>query len=218
MRNTNALIRCLAFACAVLPATSDSAQEHEQYIKLEAGPLFGESIQAQATGALAGSQKLTMRPGVRFNAEFGYLITDWLHGTFNTGLLMNGVNDGLRGNGAPYFYRIPFLAGVVVSYPNNSLWTPYAGLSAGASLVILDGKVDVGAVQLLGRAREIVFTWEFQAGLKYEWTETMDVTFGYRMIGISGPEFKYNNGPGPTKLQFEHALSHSFTVGLSWNF
>ncbi len=210
--------RIILASCLWLAVAAARAQEHEQFITFEAGPVFRESLTAQASGAIAGSQRISLGTGFRVNAEFGYYITDWLHGTFNTGLLMNGMTDAVPGNGDPNLYRLPFMAGLVFSYPNTTRLTPFFGVGAGGVFSILDGEFDIAGSRLGSRATDISFAWEVQTGLRWECTDTWDVTLTYRMLGMPGSSFKYDTGTGPATVKLGNSFAHSILLGMSANF
>ena len=93
--------------------------------------------------------------------------------------------------------------------------TPYIGVGIGLGLA--DADSDSGAV-LNVNDDSLEFAWNVLLGAAYELNESVNITIGYRYLGITDPEFDASAGGASFTLDAENVQAHEFLLGLRYGF
>lgn len=94
--------------------------------------------------------------------------------------------------------------------------TPYIGAGIGIAIIDIDRSSSVEVLVVNDDAT--VFAWNVLLGASYALNDKIDLSFGYRYLGTTKPEFKTTvPGGGSGTLKGEVTL-HEILLGLRYNF
>ena len=190
------------------------------------GPSFQQSLSGRNnTGSTY--YNFTFKPGIRFDLEPSYNVTDWFRVGIGTAFIYNRLqkfsDDNLNiypGNpelGSTGYFQVPILANVRFQFPSEGPWKGYVGGGFGAGWNVLQ-------LSLNGFDPYTSYHWnlnyEITAGFSYTISPGFDLDIGYRMLAAPNPSFQ-NSGfigelldPGTFKTSYNHSLN----IGLAWRF
>ena len=144
----------------------------------------------------------------------GYHITPWLAAEFQTGYMLNGVNDV-----DAVLSQCPFMFNLTYELRKCGKFVPFVGVGAGGMLSILsiDDTVDMGegTVRIDGSDADLVFAYQAFGGIRYHFNDRMGVGFLYRFRGTGGPSWEVEDwytGETFGDIAFDDVFSHTFTV------
>lgn len=181
----------------------------------------GASFQQPLSGRSGDGRtynKFVFQPGIRFDLEPGYNVTDWfrvglessfiynqVHSlNFNNAALYNGSSN--LGNGG--FYQVPVIANVNFTYPTEGPIRGYLGGGIGGAWDILQSSVNpLGAYT----SYQWNFVWEVTAGFTYNVMPGLDLDFAYKLLSTPNPNFQ---GGGHYRASFNHTAE----IGLAYRF
>jgi len=93
--------------------------------------------------------------------------------------------------------------------------TPYEGVGIGLGLIDVDS--DNGAVLTINDD-SLEFAWNVLLGVAYQLNEAVNLTAGYRYLGITDPDFDASAGGASGTLDAEDVQAHEFVFGLRYGF
>ncbi len=179
------------------------------YVALGAGGAWYNDLK------FGGSPSASMDTGFTLNSAFGRYIDDIrvvrleaevLYATSDIGNLSGTTASGTLSNAGVMFnaiYDIRF----------NSSWVPYIGGGIGYSRVDFDG-LSSGGVTLLNDSDD-AFSWQFKAGVAYEFSPSWVVNLGYRYYGTDNLDF---TDPAGAQVTSEGSEIHSAELGFRFHF
>ena len=191
----------------------------------EEGFVLRSAVGASFQQALSGRSgdgrtynKFVFQPGIRFDLEPGYNVTDWfrvglessfiynqVHSlNFNNEALYNGSSN--LGNGA--FYQVPVIANVTFTYPNEGPIRGYLGGGIGGAWDILQGSVNPLEAYT---SYQWNFVWEVTAGFTYNVMPGLDLDIAYKLLSTPNPNFQ---GGG----HYQASFNHTAEIGLAYRF
>ena len=164
--------------------------------------------------------KAVYEPGIRFDLEPGYYVTEWCRIGAETAFIYNQLHsfslDGQTyyGSGNPGgLYQIPILGSVTFKFPTDGPIRSYFGGGAGASWNVIQANNNLESQR--GEPGFTSYSWNFvwqvTAGLSYTIQPGLDLDFAYKCL--STPVFNFE-GSGQGKPLFNHAAE----IGLAWRF
>ena len=170
-------------------------------------------------------QSVTFQPGIRFDIEPFYNVTDWfavgVEGAFiyntihsiqiNSEYLYSG--DSQFGNGA--LYQVPILANVRFQFPSDGPFRGYCGGGVG-------GVWDYSTTSL-GETNFTSYQWNFAfqltAGFVYTIAPGLDLDTSFKALCTPNPLSQANtSGSVFGDEQVNAAYSYAAEVGLVWRF
>lgn len=179
------------------------------------GPSFQQSVSGRTGDGLY--QNFTFKPGIRFDLEPAYNVTDWFRVGVETGFIFNRIQrasiedfnlypgDSILGNTG--FYQVPVLANVRFQFPTEGPWRGYVGGGFGATWSVLQAS-------LLGDSYTS-YSWNlaYQIGTGFTYTiaQGFDLDVGLKMLSTINPSFQ---DAGQTKSIYNYTAQ----VGLAWRF
>ena len=167
--------------------------------------------------------KSVWQPGIRFDLEPGYNVTDWFRAGMETSFIYNQLhsvsfNDekyynksaGL-GNGG--FYQIPILANVTFSYPSDGPIRGYIGGGVGAAWDILQSSnIEPEAnIPQTYTSYHWNFVWQVTAGFTYNVAPGLDLDIAYKLLSTPNPNFQDSG-------HYQASFNHTAEIGLAYRF
>jgi opacity protein-like surface antigen len=214
------------------PAITDtkSMNEADNYGPVE-GFAFRTAVGASFQQSLSGRSNngrtyynFAFQPGIRFDLEPSYNITDWFRTGLETSFIYNSLQrfssgspaDGNQVNypgdknlGNSGLFQVPVLANVRFQFPFDGPYRGYAGGGVGAAWDVLQASAG-------GEAPYTSYYWNFvyqlTAGFSYTVTPGIDIDIAYKMISAPNPSFQGELG------QFKATYNHTVEIGMNWRF
>jgi opacity protein-like surface antigen len=190
------------------------------------GPSFQQSLSGRSNNG-TDYYNLTFKPGIRFDLEPSYNVTDWFRVGLETAFIYNRAQRFADGEiniypgddvlGSSGFFQVPVLVNVRFQFPSEGPWKGYVGGGLGAGWNVLQ-------LSLEGQDPYTSYHWnlnyEVTAGFTYTISPGFDLDIGYRMLAAPNPSFQ-NSGvvgglidPGSFKASYNHSLD----ISLAWRF
>lgn len=206
------LLRVLTAGIVLVFACGAQAQEKGSkpwYVAAGVGGAWYDDLN------IAGLGSASMDTGFTLNGAFGRYIDDIrvirleaeaLYARSDIGNLSGTPASGTLSNAGVMFnaiYDIRF----------DSSWVPYIGGGIGYSRVDFD-KLSSGGVTLLNDSDD-AFSWQFKAGVAYEFSPSWAINLGYRYYATDNLEF---TGPGGARVTSEGSEIHSAELGFRFHF
>ena len=175
-------------------------------------PLSGRS------GSGATYQKLVFQPGIRYDLEAQYNVTDWFRTGIETAFLYNelhsySANDTIfysgdqnLGNGG--LFQVPILYSVSFRFPSDGPWQGYFGGGGGANWNVLQASSGGGQPYT---SYHWNWAWQVTTGFTYCVSEGLDLDIAYKLLSMPNPNFADLG-------QFKSSFNHSAQIGLTWRF
>lgn len=178
------------------------------------GPSFQQSISGRSGSGRY--QNFTFKPGIRFDLEPAYNVTNWFRVGVETGFIFNRIQrlsfensnffPGDSRVGSTGFYQVPVLANVRFQFPSEGPWRGYVAAGFGANWSVLQAST---------RDPYTSYSWnlayQLGTGFNYTITQGLDLDVGLKMLSTPNPSFQ---GSGETKPVYNYAAQ----VGLAWRF
>jgi len=181
-------------------------------------PLSGRDSNGLFGDGAAGYNKLVFQPGIRFDLEPTYNVTDWFRVGLETAFIYNQLhsatingtgnyNGGSTiGNGG--LYQIPVLANVSFHFPSDGPIRGYLGGGTGATWNVL--QVSAGGESPY-TSYQWNYAWQVTAGFTYCVAPGLDLDIAYKMLSNPSPNFNNMNS-------FKSSYNHAAEIGLAWRF
>lgn len=203
------------------PVQSDTLQEYAPKEGFVLRSAVGVSFQQPLSGRNGDGSVYTravFQPGIRFDLEPGYNITDWfriglegsfiynqLHSLQTDDTIYYGPNGPSLGNAG--LYQVPIMASVRFQFPSDSPYRGYVGGSFGAAWDILQSS------NLFGTYTS--YSWNYCFGLTtgftYTITQGLDLDFSYKLLSTLNPNFADSGS-------YKNMYNHAAEIGLAWRF
>jgi opacity protein-like surface antigen len=176
--------------------------------------------------------KVTYQPGIRFDLEPFYNVTEWfsvgvesafiynsIHSIYEsgvdedtgealTGTLYNG--DSNLGNAA--LYQVPILANVRFQLPTDGPIRGYFGGGVGGVWDYLNASVTLGDEPFTATSFQWNYAFQLNAGLIYNVMPGLDFDAGFKTLCTPNPLTQGGDG------QYKAAYSYAAEIGLVWRF
>jgi opacity protein-like surface antigen len=220
-----------AVAVTLIAPLSSSAQFYHSYSG-EAGPYFRAGIGpaftqdgkvTEFTGFTPGNA-IEYRTGLALEGAIGYAFNDWVSIEFEAGWIGNEI-DGVTGfmHNDTFLYQAPMLASVTLQQRiPQTIVTPYVRAAFGGSVAIFDTDgLSNGTVELFGEDADMVFAYQFSAGLRFDLNEQMSIGASYKYFATEDSTFEYEAmfGGGPdVQFGIEGVRTHVVVVTFNMKF
>lgn len=185
------------------------------------GPAFQQSISYRDISSTYSStryNKITFSPGIRFDLEPSFSITDWFAVGVQSAFIYNQIHSIETGgtssyfntssNGNAAFYQIPILLNFRFQFPSEG---PMRGYVTGAP----GGVWDFSTISTGGRnytSYQWNYAFQLGAGFIYNIMPGLDLDTSFKMLCTPNPLGE--NSEAQTKSSYNYAA----TVGLVWRF
>jgi len=190
----------------------------------EEGFVLRSAVGASFQQALSGRSgdgrtynKFVFQPGIRFDLEPGYNVTDWFRVGLESSFIYNQLHSVSSNNNVFYkgstfgnggFYQVPVLANVTFTYPTDGPIRGYLGAGTGAAWDILQLSIDADEAYT---SYHWNFVWEVTAGFTYNVMPGLDLDIAYKLLSTPNPNFQ---GQG----QYQASFNHTAEIGLAYRF
>ena len=211
------------------PAKMDYTDANPDDFKSESGPYegfafrtaVGVAYQQSLSGRSGDGQtynSITFQPGIRYDLETNYNVTDWFRVGAETAFIYNQLHS-VTSNGTKYiaggstignggYYQIPVLINMVFTFPSEGPLRGYAGAATGATWNILQYSASGDAAYT---SYQWNYAWQATAGFTYAVAPGVDLDIAYKMLSNPSPNFR-NEG------DYKSSYNHSAEIGLVWRF
>jgi len=181
------------------------------------GAAFQQPLSGR-NGSGSGYTKFVFQPGIRYDLETQYDVTDWFRTGIETAFLYNEMHSfqfnntqayqggALLGNGG--LFQVPVLYSASFRFPSEGPWQGYAGGGVGASWNVL--QASLGGTQPY-TSYQWNWAWQVTTGFTYAIAPGFDLDIAYKMLSMPSPNFA---GTG----QFKSSYNHTAEIGLTWRF
>ena len=193
-------------------------------LRSNVGVAFQQS-QSGRFGTRNRYQSVTFQPGIRFDVEPFYNVTDWFSVGVESAFIYNQIHsiqisndiiysgDSNFGNGA--LYQVPILANVRFQFPSEG---PFRGFCGGG----VGGVWDYSTVSL-GDSNSTNYQWNYAfqlvAGFSYNVAPGLDLETSFKTLCTPNPVGQANTrGSISGERQVNAAYSYAAEVGLVWRF
>jgi opacity protein-like surface antigen len=201
---------------APMSDTESYGPEEGFVMRSAVGASFQQPLSGRSGGG--GYNKFVFQPGIRFDLEPGYNVTNWFRAGLETSFIYNQIhsisNDGTMiyneadnlGNGG--FYQVPVLANVTFTYPSEGPIRGYMGGGIGGAWDILQAS---SAPEGAYTSYQWNFVWEVTAGFTYNVMPGLDLDIAYKLLSTPNPNFQ---GEG----HYQASFNHTAEIGLAYRF
>jgi len=172
-------------------------------------------------------QSVTFQPGIRFDIEPFYNVTDWFSVGVESAFIYNQIHSlqidnntfysGGKSMGNGSLYQVPILANVRFQFPSDG---PFRGFCGGG----VGGVWDYSTLSLVGdnlTSYQWNYAFQLVAGFSYNVAPGLDLETSFKTLCTPNPVAQANNdgyGSPFGSEQFNAAYSYAAEVGLVWRF
>jgi opacity protein-like surface antigen len=211
------IVRSLrVFTAGVIFTFATGAQAQGQdpklwYVAVGAGAAWSSGL--SVTGTTTGT--INTDPGFNVSGAFGRYIGDIkvirLEGEV---LYFQGNVSNISGTGAGGdLSSASLMFNAFYDFNTDSNWTPFIGGGIGYSHVSFND-LSVGGVTLIDDSSD-AFSWQFKAGVSYQFTPSVSINGSYRLYATDNLSFKDSAG---ASVNSEGMLTQSAEIGVRFHF
>ncbi len=175
-------------------------------------------------------QSVAFQPGIRFDIEPFYNVTDWFSVGVESAFIYNQVHSFQSGNNTTYsgsptlgsgaLYQVPILANVRFQFPSEG---PFRGFCGGGVGGVWDYSTLSVATTEDGPENLTNYQWNYAfqlvAGFSYNVAPGLDLETSFKTLCTPNPVGQNNtNGSVFGDGQVNAAYSYAAEVGLVWRF
>lgn len=186
----------------------------------EAGPALVESAELRDYfGNPVNGNAVKLETGFHFGIGVGQELTRFLSVEVESGFNYNKLKSiagatASSGN----FYRVPVMGNVVLQFPNHTGFVPVIGAGVGGQWVGFDAQnVSLGATTVNESSSTWVFGYQGYAGVRYEFSERLNLGLFYHYNVADAPSWKFDSIPAGN-LKLDSIRTHSVSLTLGWLF
>ena len=198
-------------------------------LRSNVGVAFQQSQSGRSGNREPVYQSVTFQPGIRFDIEPFYNVTDWFSVGIEGAFIYNTIHsiqiendyfysgDSSFGNGA--LYQVPILANIRFQFPSEG---PFRGFCGGG----VGGVWDYSTLSVTtddGPENFTSYQWNYAfqlvAGFSYNVAPGLDLETSFKTLCTPNPVAQANtNGSVFGEEQVNAAYSYAAEVGLVWRF
>ena len=163
-------------------------------------------------------QKLVFQPGIRYDLETQYNVTDWFRTGLETAFVYNQLHSSQFNNTTTYnkstgignggLFQIPILYSANFRFPSEGPLQGYVGGGGGANWNVL--QVSANGTRPY-TSYHWNWAWQVTAGFTYSVMPGLDLDIGYKLLSSPNPNFADLG-------QFKPSYNHTAEIGLAWRF
>jgi len=182
-------------------------------------PLSGRFNGVDSSGeAYNHYERIVFQPGIRFDLEPGYNVTDWFRVGLETSFIYNQVHsvtvdgetdiNGGSALGNAGYYQVPVMMNLRFQFPGEGPLRGYVGGATGASWNILQASANGNSPYT---SYQWNYVWGATAGFTYNMAPGLDLDIAYKLLSAPNPNFQDAG-------QFKASYNHAAEIGLAWRF
>lgn len=183
------------------------------------GPAFQQSISYRdISDSQTRANSITFQPGIRFDLEPFYNITDWFSIGVQSAFIYNQIHSiNLGGNtfysGSPTMgngalYQVPILLNFRFQFPSDG---PVRGYFTGAPGAVWNFST-ISAFEENSTSYQWNYTFQLGAGFIYNVAPGLDLDTSFKMLCTPNPLGE------DAEAQIKASYNYSATIGLVWRF
>ena len=195
-------------------ALSARAEGEGFYFNGSLGGSFAEKVDVKEFLGALSNVRVKLDPGVHVGAAAGYNFTHWFGVELETGILANNIDKLGTSSPDAALSHVPLMANVMLRYDTGSLPViPYigAGIGGDSSILVIDDSLGVD-----GADADLVFAYQFMAGLRYRINDRMSAGLGYKFYHADGGSWEVERSSG--RIRFGEATVHALSAVFNWRF
>ena len=162
--------------------------------------------------------KFVFQPGIRYDIETQYNVTDWFRTGLETAFVYNQLHsftvddttlykgDSNLGNGG--LFQVPVLYSASFRFPSDGPFQGYLGGGVGGNWSVLQASVGGGRPYT---SYSWNLAWQVTTGFTYAVAPGLDLDIAYKLLSMANPNFADGG-------QFKSSYNHSAQIGLAWRF
>ena len=162
--------------------------------------------------------KFVFQPGIRYDIETQYNVTDWFRTGVETAFVYNQLHsftvddttlykgDSNLGNGG--LFQVPVLYSASFRFPSDGPFQGYLGGGVGGNWSVLQASVGGGRPYT---SYSWNLAWQVTTGFTYAVAPGLDLDIAYKLLSMANPNFADGG-------QFKSSYNHSAQIGLAWRF
>jgi opacity protein-like surface antigen len=182
-----------------------------------AGAAFQQPLSGRS-GSGTTYEKFVFQPGIRYDLEAQYNVTDWFRTGVETAFVYNQLhsltlnntvlynNSTAIGNGG--LFQVPILYSANFRFPSEGPVQGYLGGGVGANWNVL--QVSIAGTRPY-TSYHWNWAWQVTAGFTYCVAPGLDLDIGYKLLSSPNPNFADLG-------QFKASYNHTAEIGLAWRF
>lgn len=182
-----------------------------------AGVAFQQPLSGRSGNGI-NYQKLVFQPGIRYDLEAQYNVTDWFRTGVETAFVYNQLHSSQLNNTTDYnqstaignggLFQVPVLYSANFRFPSDGPWQGYVGGGLGANWNVL--QVSSGGSSPYS-SYHWNWAWQATAGFTYCVAPGLDLDISYKLLSSVNPNFADLG-------QFKPSYNHAAEIGLAWRF
>jgi len=192
----------------------------------------GVAFQQSQSGRIdqrSSYQSVTFQPGIRFDIEPFYNVTDWFSVGVESAFIYNQIHSFQSGNDTIYsgsptlgsgaLYQVPVLANIRFQFPSDGPFRGFCGGGVGGvwDYSTLSADTDEGPKNFTNYQWNYAF--QLVAGFSYNVAPGLDLETSFKTLCTPNPVAQANtNGSVFGEEQVNAAYSYAAEVGLVWRF
>lgn len=188
------------------------------------GPAFTEDGKVREFTGFTAGNKIRYDTGFALEVAVGYAFNDWVSVELEAGWIGSEIQS-VQGftHDDTFLYNAPFLASVTLQHRiPQTIITPYVRAAVGGSATVFDTDgFSNGTITLFGYDSDLVFAYQFSAGVRFDLNDQMSIGVGYKYFATEDSSFEYGSfsGGGPVvRLGIEGVRTHVVTVSFNMKF
>lgn len=200
------------------PETFDDFGGREGFVfRTAVGAAFQQALSGRSGNGLIYN-KMVFQPGIRYDLEAQYNVTDWFRTGVETAFVYNQIHSSTLDNDTAYnqgsnignggLFQVPILYNANFRFPSDGPLQGYIGGGVGANWNVLQ-------ISSTGNNPYTSYhwnwAWQVTAGFTYCVTPGLDLDLGYKLLASANPNFADLG-------QFKTSYNHAAEIGLSWRF
>jgi opacity protein-like surface antigen len=231
MKSSNVLLVVSVFMTLTIPDQGSAqymydsySSDSRPYVRVGIGPAFTQNGRITEFTGFAAGNKISYHTGLAFDGAIGWAFNPWIAAELETGIIANEISH-VQGFSLhdTFLYNVPMMANVTLKYHiPRTIVTPYVGAGVGGSVTGFDTDYfSNGDVSVFGSGSDLVFAYQFYAGVRFAINEQMSVAIGYKYFATDDAVIKYDSffaGDPELHLGIQGVRTHVVTVSFNMKF
>ena len=200
------------------PASFDDFGAREGFVfRTAVGAAFQQPLSGRSGDGLVYN-KLVFQPGIRYDLEAQYDVTDWFRTGVETAFVYNQLHSTTFDNDTAYnqgtaignggLFQVPILYSASFRFPSDGPVQGYVGGGVGANWNVLQVSSGGGDAYTSYRWN---WAWQVTTGFTYCVAPGLDLDIGYKLLSSPNPNFADLG-------QYKASYNHTAQIGLGWRF
>jgi len=185
------------------------------------GVAFQQSLSGRSANVGNDYLKYVFAPGIRYDLEANYNVTDWFRTGLETAFVYNQIHSVSVDNDTAYnnspglgnggLFQVPVLYTATFHFPSDGPFQGYLGGGVGADWNVFQLSLDSGNSPLTYTSYHWNWAYQLTAGFTYAVAPGLDLDVAYKMLSMTNPNFADSG-------QFKPSYNHTAEIGLVWRF